>query len=166
MIVVTIASIPAYAFNGHNGINFDMSQKEVEKLGFVCNPPKEKDPDTKANCEHMDMTGVAFGFPTRDYRVRIGSSGKVDMISSEFSVNLSTAEYIRLHSKIEHFFPTKDEDASFHAQGTARRDQWRAKNNAAAVLLLMNGIPPVTETSLGISFWSPRYMTSSDKQNK
>jgi len=156
----------AYAFNGHNGISFDMTQQEVEKKGFVCNPPEKKDPNVKAECEHMDLTGVAFGYPTKDYRLIIGSSGKVDMIGAEFGGHIATSDYFSLHSKIKHFFPTKDEKASFHAQGTATRDQWRAKNNASAVLLLIYGVPPITKTSLSITFWSPRYMAISDKNNK
>lgn len=166
VFVVCMLPFQAHAFNVHNGITFDMTQKEVENKGFVCNPPEEKDPNVKARCEHMDMTGVAFGYPTKDYSLTIGPSGKVDGISAKFSGNIATSDYLSLHNKIKHFFPEKDEKASFHSQGTATRDQWRAKNNAAAVLLLINGMPPYIKTSLSITFWSPRYMAIRDKSSK
>lgn len=166
VLILCLAPFTAYAFDGHNGISFDMTQQEVEKKGFVCSPPKEKNPSIKAECEHMDLTGVAFGYPTKDYSLIIGPSGKVDNINANFGGHISIEDYLGLHRKIEHFFPEKNEKASFHAQGTATRDEWRDKTNASAVLLLFYGTPPITKTRLSISFWSPRYMSIIDKKNK
>jgi len=88
------------------------------------------------------------------------------MIGAEFSGRVGTEDYFSLHRKIEHFFPKKYEAGTVHEQGMVRRDEWRANNNASAVLMLMNGIPPITKTSLSITFWSPRWMAKADKENK
>lgn len=149
------APISAFAFDEHNGISFNMTQKEVEKKGFVCNP-SEGYPNIKAKCQHMDLTGVAFGYPTKDYKVSIGTSGKVDIISADFSGQLKTSNFFDIRGKIKHFFPTKNEEATFNYQGVSR-EEWRSKDNAAAVLVLMPGTPPFSETSLSITFRSPRY---------
>ena len=150
----------------HNGINFDMTQKDVEEKGFVCNPPEEQNPSIKTECKHMDLTGVAFGYPTKDYSLIIGPTGKVDKIGAEFNGNMSMDDYLKLHREIEFFFPNKDEKGTFHSQGTVRRDEWRDKNNTSAVLLLFDGIPPITKGSLSITFWSPRHTEITDKNNK
>jgi len=150
----------------HNGISFDMTQKDVEEQGFVCNPPEEQNSDIRANCKHMDLTGIAFGYPTKDYSLIIGSTGKVDKIGAEFSENISMDAYFKLHREITFFFPNKYEKGTFHSQGTARRDEWRDKNNTSAVLLLFDGIPPVTKTSLSITFWSPRHIEMSNKKRE
>jgi hypothetical protein len=113
----------------------------------------------------MDMTGVAFGFPTKDYRILIGPTKKVDMIGAEFSGTIDTEDYLSLHRKIEHFFPKKNEAGTVQ-ESMVRRDEWRANNGAAAVLLLIKGIPPITKTSLHITFWSPRAMADAGKNNK
>lgn len=114
----------------------------------------------------MDLTGVAFGYDTKDYSLIIGPNGKVNMISADFRGHIATSDYFSLLNKIEHFFPKKNEKGTFHAQGTVRRDEWRSKNNAVAILLLIIGIPPITKTNLSITFWSPRHMAISDKNNK
>lgn len=140
---------------GHNGIRFDMTQKEVERKGFVCNPPREKQKNILADCRHMDMTGVAFGYPTKDYNIAIGPSGKVDKIGAKF-VNINSAsDYLSLHAKIVHFFPNKKEDGSMNGS-LIMRDVWLANDNSSAVLLYIEGVPPVFGSSLSISFWSPR----------
>ncbi|PTQ85288.1 hypothetical protein [Agitococcus lubricus] len=162
--IFTICS-HAIAFDGHNGISFDMTQKQVEAKGFVCHPPQEKNPSVIAECQHTNMTGVAFGFPTKDYQISIGPTKKVDMIGADFSGRISKKDYVGLFRKIEQLFPKKDETGTFH-EGTVLRDVWRANNNAAVILLLMNGVPPITESSLGITFWSPRAMAEADKNNK
>lgn len=154
--LAAIFSSPAIAFDGHNGISFDMTQEQVEEKGFVCNPPKEEMQDVVAECQHMDMTGVAFGFPTTDYQILIGSAKNVVMIGAKFSGNLSAADYLSLQRKIEHFFPNKEEAKTVYVKNQFRRDVWRANNNATAVLVLMNGVPPIIKTSLTIAFWNPR----------
>jgi len=156
------AAVNANAMDGHNGIHFNMKQKDVEAKGFVCNPPKEPQKHILAVCKHMDMTGVAFGFPTKDYNLVIGASGKVDKIGAEFSNPISMADYFSLHPKIEHFFPQKYEAGSKHADSVIR-DEWRAKNNSAAVLMYFKGVPSITNSSLRISFWSQRAMAEAEK---
>lgn len=165
VIVAITTSHAAIAADGHNGIRFDMTQQQVEAKGFVCNPPKEKKPDVIAECRHMDMTGVAFGFPTKDYSILIGPTTKVDSIGAEFSGRIGTEDYFDLHHKIVHFFPIEHKAGSMHSE-SIRRDEWRSNNGAAAVLLLLKGTPPVTRTSLSIRFWSPRAMAEADKNNK
>ena len=163
MVIFCFIFSTAYAFNGHNGIGFDMSQNEVEAKGFVCNPPNERGANYIAECEHMDMTGVAFGYPTNYYRVRIGKNKKVIMIGAVFSGTITQEDYFKLQNKIEFFFPKKDEKASFYKQGMAIRDEWNDQNNASAVLLYVKGIPPITKTSISITFWSPYYMNKINK---
>ena len=140
----------------HNGINFNMTQHEIEEKGFVCNPSKGKNSNIESKCEHMDMTGVAFGFPTKDYRLTIGPSGKVDIISADFSGRIDSADYFSIQSKIQHFFPTQNEVATLHEQGLLRRDEWVSNDNAAAVLTYVSAIPPFTKQTLSIAFRSPR----------
>lgn len=159
------ASANSRAMDGHNGIRFEMTQKDLEEKGFVCNPPKEPKIHIRALCEHMDMTGIAFGFPTKDYRIIIGPSGYVDKIGAHFSGRISMADYLGLSSKIEHFFPKKYAPGTIYAK-TSRIDEWRADNNASAVLIYFQGVPPVIDQSLSINFWSPRAMAEADKNNK
>lgn len=147
---------------GHNGIRFDMTQKEVEEKGFVCNSPEKKQSHILAVCKHMDMTGVAFGYPTKDYNIVIGPSGKVDKIGAEFSNITSASDYLSLHSKIKDFFPNKQEAGSIH-ESFAMRDVWTAKNNSAAILNYTEGVPPFIKSSLSISFWSSRSASESSK---
>lgn len=123
----------AHAMDGHNGIQFDMSQKEVEAKGFVCNPPKEKIDHILSLCAHMDMTGVAFGDPTKDYSIVIGPSGKVDQISAVFANTANVSDYVSLSAKIVNFFPNKHEPSTMH-ESHVMTDEWRAHDNSAAVL--------------------------------
>ncbi len=130
-----------------------MSQKTVEAKGFVCNPPKETEENTLALCRHMDMAGTAFGLPTQNYTLTLGRSGGVRGISADFSRDVSTTDYFEVRRQIEDFFPDKYDPGTIHAQGSVRRDEWRAPDGSAAVLLLSNGVPPITRTKLMISFW-------------
>lgn len=164
--LATVCCSYAIASDGHNGIRFDMTQKQVEAKGFVCNSTAEVTSSVIAQCRHMDMTGVAFGFPTKDYRVSIGRTKRVDMIGADFSARIGTADYFSLHEKIAHFFPTKNAAGTLTGQDIAVRTEWRAKNNAAAVLLLIKGAPPIIKDSLSITFWSPRAIADTDKENK
>ena len=165
LVGVIVCSLPlaVSAFSGHNGINFDMTQKQVEIKGFVCNPPKEESSSIKAECKHMDFTGVAFSFPTNDYTIYIGPSGKVDIITADFSKQLSLTDNLKLYRNIEHFFPTKYEKGAFYSEGLMRRTEWRAKNNASAVLLFINAMPPVRDATTSITFTSPRRIANADK---
>jgi hypothetical protein len=150
-------------FDGHNGIRFDMKQKDIEAKGFVCRPRKEKITHIHVECNHMDMTGVAFGFPTKDYNVTLGSTGKVTFISADFSGNINTSEYLGLNSKIELFFPNKIPELTMYSE-VARIDHWRDKNNFAAVLLLTAGVEPYISQKLKITFWSPLGLEQSGKK--
>lgn len=173
IVVIVSAALGAYfvfgtgassrGFDGHNGIRFDMKQKDIEAKGFVCKPRKEKVNHIHVECNHMDMTGVAFGFPTKDYSVAIGSEGRVTFIRADFSGNISTSDYLGLNSKIELFFPDKVSELSMYSN-LARRDHWKDKNNSAAVLLWTAGVEPYISQKLSITFWSPLGLEQSGKK--
>jgi hypothetical protein len=173
IVVIAAAVVGAYfifgtgakssGIDGHNGIRFDMKQKDIEAIGFVCKPRNEKVNHIHVECNHMDMTGVAFGFPTKDYSVAIGSTGKVTFISSNFSGNITTSDYLGLNSKIELFFPNKVAELTMHSN-VARIDHWRDKNNSAAVLLWTAGVEPYISQKLTITFWSPLGLEQSGKK--
>lgn len=159
VLIIFASSTFAFASEGHNGILFKMTQKQVEAKGFVCNPPDEKSETMMADCRHMDMTGVAFGYPTKDYRVVIGPSKKVDMIIADFSGRITTDQYLDLHYKIKHFFPKKNEAATIN-DGDFIHNEWRANNNVAVWLNLFTSSP----SSMSISFVSPRAVLALDKK--
>ncbi|MCX6068221.1 MAG: hypothetical protein NT121_21135 [Chloroflexi bacterium] len=153
----------AYAQDGHNGIKFEMTQKQVEALGFVCNPPKKPSSDKLAECHHMDMTGVAFGYPMQDYEVSIGASNNVDSIKAKLNGVRSLADVLELHEKVKNFFPIEDVQGTHRHQGMYSRDAWRAKNNAGLSLFQDSGAPPIIKPSLSVTFYSPRFMFELDK---
>lgn len=153
----------AMAFDGHNDIKFTSTQKEIENKGFVCRPPEKPKPKILAECRHMDMVGVMFGYKSTNYRIQIGKDRKVDMIGADLVGRLDSSDYFALQEKISFNFPKKNEEGSFVAQGVAIRDEWHAQNGASAILLLTFGVAPVTKTNLSITFWSPRYSKESAK---
>lgn len=161
LILVVIAAAcfntSAYAVDGHNGIRFDMTQKDLEAKGFVCRAPKAKQTNDLAECQHMDFTGVAFGFPTNDYRIFIGSNGKVDRIIASFSGNFSYTDSLSLGHKIEHFFPNKKRSATVVSE-IFQSETWVAENNAVAVTRFIRGTPPFLKNSFTIIFGSPESM--------
>lgn len=159
VLIIFASSTYVYASDGHNGILFKMTQKQVEKKGFVCNPIKNKSDTDIADCRHMNMTGNAFGYPTKDYRVIIGPSKKVDMIVAKFSGRITTDQYYDLQYKIEHFFPNKNEAATVN-DDVFMGDEWRSNNNAAARLSLFPG----SSSSMYITFVSPRAVLAKDKK--
>lgn len=140
-----------------------MTQKQVEALNFVCNPPEEPDPYKLAECHHMDMTGVAFGYPTQDYEVTIGPSKKVDRIEAKLIGVRSLADVLELHQKVKKFFPIEDKQGTHRHQGTYSRDAWRTKNNAGLSLFFSSGAPPIAKSYLSVTFHSPRSMYKLDK---
>jgi hypothetical protein len=160
VLFIFIGSISTDASEGHNGILFNMTQKQVEGKGFVCNPPEEKSDTTIAVCNHIDMTGIAFGYPTKDYEVRIGPSKKVDTIRASFSGEITSDQYFDLHSRIPLFFPKKDEAATDNNSKYYECNEWRAKNNSSARLCLFYR----PKTSMGICFFSPRAQLARDKK--
>ncbi|WP_418647783.1 hypothetical protein ACNQFN_01775 [Thauera butanivorans] len=151
---ITFLSSHVIAFEGHNGITFDMTQKQVEAKGFVCNESETSNTDIILDCSHMEMTGTAFGLPTKNYEVSIGKSKKVIRISVDFGGNVNIQSYLNLTTQIGNFFPKKLADGSMHSKAILR-DVWEAKNGAQAVLLFLSGIPPITKDRISISFWPP-----------
>lgn len=157
-ISIACVGLSAHAQDGHNGIRFDMTQKQVEAKGFTCNPPKEKIGNIVALCHHMDMTGVAFGIPAQDYEVRIGPSKRVDVIKAELTGVRSIEDIFSLHRKVENFFPAKDLKLSHGAQGSYNSDFWRAKNNAGLSLYMSR-----SQKTISLQFFSPRSVVETDK---
>lgn len=159
------SSLSAFAVDGHNGITFKMSQKQVEAKGFVCNPEKEKK-DIIAVCNHMEMRGTAFGNPTENYEVSIGTNKKVNEIKADL-VGFSTSieSYIDLTLKIEKFFPIKDEKLSFNGEGYFVRDFYRSKDKSGAAFFMSKPMPPISKGSKIITFYSPYAMSQIDKSS-
>ncbi|MDP3005303.1 hypothetical protein [Methylotenera sp.] len=157
------SSLSAFAVDGHNGITFKMTQKQIEAKGFVCNPEKEGK-DIIAVCNHMEMKGTAFGIQTENYAVHIGTNKKVDEIKAEligFSANVE--DYIELTMNIQKFFPNKDEKLSFNGEGYFIKDFYRSKDKSGAAILITKPIPPISKGRKGITFYSPHAMSQIDK---
>lgn len=157
------SSLSAFAVDGHNGITFKMTQKQVEAKGFVCNPEKERK-DVIAVCNHMEMKGAAFGNPTENYEVSIGINKKVDGIKAElvgFSANVE--DYLELTMKIQKFFPNKDEKLSFNGEGYFIKDFYRSKDKSGAAILITKPMPPIIKGKTVITFYSPYAMSQVDK---
>lgn len=156
------SSLSAYAVDGHNGITFKMTQKQVEAKGFVCNSEKKRT-DIIAVCSHMEMKGSAFGIPTANYEVGIGTNKKVDEIRADLvGFSASIANYVDLTSKIEKFFPNKDEKRSFNSNGDFLKDFYRGKDKSGVSIVIIKAIPPISNGSKSITFYSPRAMSLSD----
>jgi hypothetical protein len=158
IVIAAICSSHAIAFDGINGISFNMTQKQVEAKGFVCNSLKEKNTNFIAQCEHMSMTGVIFGFPTNDYNVGIGSTKKVDRIGAYFNKGIGIADYLQIAVKIQTFFPEEEKEWSTASNSAVKVNQWKANDGTRARLTLISGVPPVRKTSLSIDFYSTRLM--------
>ncbi len=157
------SSLSAFAVDGHNGITFKMTQKQVEAKGFVCNPEKERK-DIIAVCNHMEMTGTAFGNPTENYEVSIGANKKVNEIKADL-VGFSTSieSYLALTLKMEKFFPIKDEKLSFNGEGYFVKDFYRSKDKSGAAFFMTKPMPPISKGSKVITFYSPYAMSQVDK---
>jgi len=159
------SSLSAFAVDGHNGITFGMSQKQVEAKGFVCNPSSDAErKDIIAVCNHMEMTGTAFGNPRGNYEVSIGTNKKVNEIKADL-VGFSTSieSYLALTLKLEKFFPIKDEKLSFNGQGYFIKDFYRSKDKSGAAVLITKPMPPISQGSKVITFYSPYAMSQIDK---
>lgn len=166
IIIITLLFIStsnSYAIEGHNGIKFDMTQKQIESLGFICNPsdkPKKFDIST---CRHMDMTGVAFGVPTGNYVVTIGSDERVADIRADLSGISKTQDYFALLTNISGFFPKNDEPENYNSgTGTIIRN-WRANNNAGIGVFRSPGVKGILKDTLWVNFRSPDFMAERDK---
>lgn len=157
------SSLSAFAVDGHNGITFKMTQKQVEAKGFVCNSEKERK-DIIAVCNHMEMTGTAFGNPTENYEVSIGTNKKVNEIRADLvGFSASIESYLALTLKIEKFFPIKDEKLSVNGQGYFIKDFYRSKDKSGAAVLMTKPMPPIIKGSNIITFYSPYAMGKIDK---
>lgn len=152
----------AQALDGHNGITFNMTQRQVETKGFICDSETKSEGTIIATCRHMDMTGAAFGVPTQNYEVGIGPNKRVASIKADLVGIRSLADYLALHTRIGQFFPKKDEQRSFADRGV-RRDFWRDKDNSGISLFFSSGVRGVIKDTMWISFYSPADMAASDK---
>lgn len=148
-------SLSTYAVDGHNGITFKMTQKQVEAKGFVCNPEKDHK-DIIAVCNHMEMKGNAFGIPTENYEVRIGNNKRVEEISADLvDFSASIESYIDLTLKVQKFFPIKDEKLSASGEGYFVKDFYRGKDKSGFSIFMTKPIPPISKGSKTITFISP-----------
>lgn len=154
--------------DGHNGIKFDMTQKQLESKGFICNP--EPKPDmTITKCKHMDMTGVAFSVPTQNYTVHIGRDNHVAIISADLVGVRRYEDYTHLLNTVSEFFPTKDEASSSSNSGSGmilQRDAWRDKNNAGIAVSFFSGTGGgliSIKQQATVVFSSPNFMSVKDK---
>lgn len=160
IILLVASSCYSYAIDGHNGIKFNMTQKQLEKMGFICNPNTDAKQLFIADCRHMDMTGVAFNIPAQNYSVSIGKNKRVATILADLIGIRTLDDYIALIVNISEFFPKKDEAGTKSIEGYLQRDAWRAKNNAGIALnFFTRSGPRVT-----IGFFSPTYMSALDKE--
>ncbi len=165
-VALATMSLYCHAIDGHNGIKFSMTQQQVKGMGFICNPNTGTERLSLATCKHMDMTGVAFSVPTRNYAVEIGNDKRVSSIRADLVGVLSTADYLDLLTNISRFFPKKDEAGEF-SEGTTSiyiRRAWRANNNAGISVFYASGIKGIKKDTLWVSFHSPSEMTAIDKK--
>lgn len=163
-ILLATASCYSYALDGHNGIRFDMTQKQLESKGFICHPNNKEERLTIATCKHMDMSGVAFSLPTQNYEVQIGSDKRVAWIRADISGIHSMADYIALVTNISEFFPKKDAAGTLRGS-SFRKDAWRDNNNAGISVSYFAGAEGVEwdKDTFWISFTSPSVMKAADK---
>lgn len=162
IIAITTFSPLAQALDGHNGITFNMSQRQVEKKGFICQSQTKDRLGIIARCLHMDMTGVAFGVPTQNYEVEIDSNKRVASIQADLIGIRTLADYLALHNRIDKFFPKKDESRSFAAD-VGRLDFWRDKDNSGISVYISPGVRGITKDTKWVTFWSPANMAAFDK---
>ncbi|WP_137916817.1 hypothetical protein [Hydrogenophaga sp. 2FB] len=91
---------------GHNGIRFDMSRAEVERMGFVCRESTEAESSGNMRCVHMEMTGRAFSKDLERYKVDFDRNGAMTQIVVDLRdppTNLSAIN--RLVLDIREFYP-------------------------------------------------------------
>jgi hypothetical protein len=160
VLAVACHSLNTYAVDGHNGIKFNMSQRQVEAKGFSCTS-ETKDKDIIAVCHHMDMTGIAFGYPTGNYEVSIGTNKKVDVIKVElvnFRANIPT--YMDLTQKVKNFFPIEDGEIKHEM---VFRNDFRANDKSGLIVVSFAPLPPISNGSTSLIFHSPHSMMLKDR---
>ncbi len=152
-VLAIFTPLSAYAFNGVSGITFDMTQQEVEKKGFVCKD-EEVHPKIKIKCQHIDMTGEAFGFTLGQYTLGIGLTGKVELITARFNGKISVVDRSLIKARMADFFPLEVKDKAFSGDSVTQ-NVWRAKNDVTALLIFRRGIDTYVKPALILTFWSP-----------
>lgn len=152
VVLFFMCATSAFAMDGHSGISFSMSQKDIEALGFVCQPPNKNE----TRCFNDSYKGDAFGYPTTGYEVDIGDKNTVRHIKTKLSGKISLADYDDLCKKIEQIFPTKNEKATFR-KNDLTIDGWIADNRAKAFLFVAHKGGELEPRSAAIAFSSPEY---------
>jgi tol-pal system protein YbgF len=170
IVLLLVSSSYSYAIDGHNKIKFNMTQKQLEKIGFICNPVTD-DQLIVAKCKHMDMTGVAFNVPAQNYTVTIGRNKKVAEIKADLIGISDLKAYIKLKHNIDEFFPNKNNSIKKPAKIGWFQDGWIANNNAGINLYVIFDSRDVIadkyrrDSIAEIVFNSPNYMTALTKKN-
>jgi len=152
-------------FDGSNGIKFTMSQKDVEKMGFLCDSPeKEADARIMAICKHRKMTGMALNRPTNKYGVVILKDGKVGAIFASFPEE-NESEFNFLEDQLREFFPIPVRKDNMEYSHETVED--RANKEGVVARLYCSHEFTIGDhyfsTKISISFFSPSYYKSADE---
>lgn len=165
IFAIASASSLTWAVNGHNGIKFDMTKKQIEAMGFSCVVPEDGTKDYLSECRHIEMSGNVFGFGTNNYKVKIGLNKRVATISADLLGIRTSEQYLELLVKVRDFFPVEDTFFSFHAE-TVDRYAFRAKDKSGISLLYSKGVEGYLNDTFRITFESPSYLSEIDKQKE
>lgn len=159
-LIAGCGDIPAPS-GGHNGLNFDMNRRDIEKLGFVC---KESSAEEwfSFKCGHMDMVGQVFGHSTSSYDVLINrTDGKVAQISANFTDVKKFSDFMEVSSRAEDFYPTK---LLSSLSGSSSMLLLSNGRNEKLDLFYFQGVPPFFPASTRVSFWSSSRPWSDQKK--
>lgn len=105
--------------DGHNGILFSMSQKDLEALGFKCKP-FDNAPLKKLGlgividniiCRHPDMVGQAFGQSLANYDVSLTAAGdKILFIDAKITSSIRRIDdLLAVGARVQEFYPIEIE---------------------------------------------------------
>lgn len=163
--VVLSLSPWCHAFDtlGNNGIDFSMTQQDVESMGFVCKPSLKHPPT--ATCKNKKMSGSAFSISTKNYMVRIGFDKRVWQIRADLVGIKSSADYFGLISHLSERIPSKDNASSYYREEQIR-DAWRTKSNAGVAVLYSKSTLGPSHDYYWIDFLSPTAMSEIDKKTR
>jgi len=156
---------PGDTITEHNGIKFDMSQKQVEAMGFVCKPEEDRHHTTIAKCKHSKMTGTAFDYRTKNYRLSISTSGKVGVIFAEivgmpyWEYNTSSQQLTQdLFSKIQKTFPIKADSRG--VPGSYVNSEWNTRDGFKLSVIMFPGMSTVSsKSSTHMQISSPSFIS-------
>ena len=139
--------------SGHNGISFQMDRKQVESLGFKCKEAKA-DAWFSFSCQHMDMTGRAFGYDTLKYSVLINrEDGKVAQVGAAFANLNKLSDYHSLSMRVKEFFPNQE----FSSLGGSMSSLIYGDENKEKIALdYFKGVPPILPAEITVAFWSSK----------